>query len=226
MGMQFMDQRPQGALEPVDAVDSEEVACGIIQGCGIVLSIAALAVLVALAHARADALHVAAMAVYGTTLILLYTASTLYHSVTQPRVKGVLRVLDHSAIFLLIAGTYTPFTLISLRGPWGWTLFTIIWSLALLGIILSALRLRRRGFVIALYVAMGWAALVAIAPLSEALAAGGMRLLVLGGASYTLGVPVYLWKRLPYHHALWHLFVMAGSAFMFCAILLHVLPPR
>lgn len=209
----------------VERVDWEELACGIIQGCGIVLSIIALAILVALAHARADALHVAAMAIYGATLILLYTASTLYHSVTQVRVKAVLRVLDHSAIFLLIAGTYTPLTLIALRGTWGWTLFGIIWGLALVGITLSALRLRRRGFVIALYVAMGWAGLVAIMPLRDALADEGLLLLLAGGISYTLGVPLYLWKRLPFHHALWHLFVMAGSAFMFCAVLLYVLPP-
>lgn len=219
------DHSMEAVRAPAGGVDWEEVACGIIQGCGIVLSIAALAILVALAHARADGLSVAAMAIYGTTLILLYTASTLYHSVTQPRVKAVLRVLDHSAIFLLIAGTYTPFTLLALRGRWGWTLFAVIWGLALLGITLSALRLRRRGFVIALYVAMGWAGLVAIMPLREALAGDGLRLMLAGGLCYTLGVPIYLWKRLPFHHALWHLFVMAGSVFMFCAVLLYILPP-
>jgi hemolysin III len=133
--------------------------------------------------------------------------------------------LDHIAIFLLIAGTYTPFTLIALRGTWGWSLFGIVWSLALLG---SALELgvlkRYRRFAVLLYIAMGWVGIIAFRPLLAHLQTGGMVLLLGGGAAYTLGVPFYLWRRLPYHHSVWHFFVLAGSVLQFLAVLLYVVP--
>ena len=203
---------------------SEEIASSVIHGLGIVLSIAGLAVLVAFAALYGDAWDIASAAVYGTTLILLYTASTLYHSIPNAGAKRVLRLLDHSAIFLLIAGTYTPFALISLRGPWGYSLFSLVWALALTGIALEALRIKRHGIIVALYLGMGWIGVIAIKPMLANVAAGGMWLLLAGGICYTLGVPFYLWRRLPYNHALWHLFVLAGSVLHFFAVLLYVLP--
>jgi hemolysin III len=203
----------------------DELASSVIHGVGILLSIAGLATLVAFAAMYGNARAVTASAVYGSSLILLYTASTLYHSVRGEVAKRWLRICDHIAIYLLIAGTYTPFTLVALPGAWGWTLFATIWSLALLG---SALELgllgHRRGLAVLLYVAMGWVGMVAFKPLLEHLQAGGMALLVAGGVAYTLGVPFYLWRRLPYHHTVWHCFVLAGSVLHFLAVLLYVLP--
>ena len=205
----------------------EEIVHSAIHGLGIALSIAGLIALVLTARRTGDPWDVVASAVYGVTLILLYLASTLYHSIPHARVKRVLRVIDHSAIYLLIAGTYTPFTLVSLRGPWGWTLFGLIWGLAILGIALKVAAMGRfRGLSLALYLGMGWLALVALRPLTAALAQGGLILLVLGGIAYTSGVLFYVWRRLPYHHAFWHAFVLAGSVLHFFAILLYVVPGR
>ncbi|HVT32435.1 MAG TPA: hemolysin III family protein [Rhodanobacteraceae bacterium] len=203
---------------------AEEIASCVIHGVGIVLSIAGLAVLSAYAAPAGDARHIASVGVYGTTLILLYTASTLYHGIPIERVKPLLRQLDHAAIFLLIAGTYTPFTLITLHGPWGWTLFAVVWTIAIAGMYLVMRRVERRGPVIALYVGLGWIGLVAIGPLVRNLPPGGLWLLFGGGVCYTLGVPFYLSKRLPFNHALWHLFVLGGSILQFFAVLFYVLP--
>jgi len=203
---------------------SEEIASSIIHGIGIVLSIAGLAVLAASAAPAGDARHIASVGVYGSTLILLYTASTLYHGVPIERAKPLLRQLDHAAIFLLIAGTYTPFTLITLEGPWGWSLFAIVWTIALAGVWMIVKRIEKRGVTIALYVGLGWIGLVAIGPLVRNLPAGGLWLLFGGGVCYTLGVPFYLAKRVPFAHALWHLFVLGGSVLQFFAVLFYVLP--
>jgi len=201
----------------------EEIAHSAIHGLGILLSIVGLAALVLVARRTGDPSHVLACSVYGATLILLYLASTLYHSIPFPRAKRMLRVLDHSAIYLLIAGTYTPFTLISLRGRWGWTLFGLVWGMAVLGIALKVAAIERfRWLSIVLYLVMGWLVLIAIEPLMLAVAPGGVRLLLLGGVAYTLGIIFYLWRRLPYHHAVWHVFVLAGSVFHFFAVLLYV----
>ena len=205
---------------------SEEIASSIIHGIGIVLSIAGLVVLSAYAVRGGDARHIASVGVYGTTLILLYTASTLYHGVPVERAKPLLRQLDHSAIFLLIAGTYTPFTLITLAGAWGWSLFGLVWTIALLGVYLVVRGVEKRGLVISLYVGLGWIGLLAIGPLVKNLPAGGLWLVFGGGVCYTLGVPFYLSKRLRYNHALWHLFVLAGSILQFFAVLFYVLPSR
>jgi hemolysin III len=203
---------------------AEEIASSVIHGIGIVLSIAGLAVLAAYAAPGGDVRHIASVGVYGSTLILLYTASTLYHGVPIERAKPLLRQLDHAAIFLLIAGTYTPFTLITLAGPWGWSLFAIVWTIALAGIWMIVKRIEKRGVTIALYVGLGWIGLVAIGPLVRSLPAGGLWLLFGGGVCYTLGVPFYLSRRLPFNHALWHVFVLAGSILQFFAVLLYVLP--
>ena len=203
----------------------EEIANSITHGVGVVFSIAGLAVLTAFASVFGTAWHVVGCSIYGTTQILLYTASTLYHSVPQPRAKAVLRVLDHGAIFLLIAGTYTPFTLVSLRGPWGWSLFGLVWGLAVLGIALQGVLIRRRAvFAVVPYVAMGWLVVVAAKPLLESVALGGLILLLAGGLAYTLGSLFYTWHRLPYHHAVWHVFVLAGSVLHFFAVLFYVIP--
>lgn len=203
----------------------DELASSVIHGIGIVLSIAGLAVLVAFAALHGDALTVVACAVFGTSLVLLYTASTLYHSVSLVAAKPALRTLDHIAIYVLIAGTYTPFTLIALPGAWGWSLFTAVWTLALAGSALELGLLRRyHKLAVLLYVGMGWIGMIAFEPLSDHLQAGGIALLIGGGLAYTLGVPFYLWRKLPYHHTLWHAFVLAGSVLHFLAVLLYVIP--
>ena len=204
---------------------SEEIANGVTHGIGTVLSVCALSVLATYASLFGTALHVVTCCVFGTTLILAYAASTLYHSIQLPQVKGLLRLLDHSAIFLLIAGTYTPFTLVSLRGAWGWTIFGIVWGLAIVGIFVQATVLHRwKAASLTLYVAMGWVAVIAVKPILMAVPHGGLLLLLLGGLSYTGGVAFFVNDRLPYNHAIWHLFVLAGSVFHFFAILLYVIP--
>ena len=204
----------------------EEIANSIIHGLGIVLAVGGLGVLTAYESQRRDAGHLVSCSVFGATLIILYTPSTLYHAIPNLRAKAVLRVLDHSAIFLLIAGTYTPFSLVSLRGPWGWSLFGVVWGLAVLGIIFKVTMLRRwTALSVVLYLVMGWVAILATRPMLEAIAPGGLALLLAGGLAYTLGVVFYAWKRLPYHHAVWHAFVLAGSICHFFAVLLFVVPP-
>lgn len=203
----------------------EEIANGVTHGVGIVLAIAGLAVLTAFATRNGDAWHVVACSIFGAALVLAYTASTLYHSVQVQRLKQTLRALDHSAIFLLIAGTYTPFMLVNLRGPWGWSLFAAIWTVAVLGIALRlVLKGRLHGLVVGLYIAMGWAVVVAVQPLLRHVATGGLVLLAAGGIAYTAGVPFYKWKRLPYNHAIWHGFVLLGSTLHFFAVLFYVIP--
>ncbi len=205
----------------------EEIANSITHGLGLVLSIAGLAVLVVFASELGSGWHIVGCSVFGTTLIVLYTTSTLYHSIQHPRAKPILRTLDHSAIFLLIAGTYTPFTLVNLRGVWGWSILGLIWGLALAGIISQFTSLRR--FVvlkIVLYVAMGWAAVIAVKPMFAGVAASGLLLLLIGGLSYTLGIVFYCWRRMPYNHAVWHVFVLAGSILHFFAVLFYVIPAK
>jgi hemolysin III len=203
----------------------EEIASSITHGIGAALSVAALAILVSLAAIHGDAWRVVSFAIYGATLIILYMSSMFYHAFQGPRVKRVFRYFDHSAIFLLIAGTYTPFTLVNLRGVWGWTLFGLIWGLAAAGILMTVL-LPGRSRVLAslVYIGMGWLVVIAIKPLVASVHFGGMMWLVAGGLAYTLGVVFYIWKRLPYNHAIWHLFVLGGSICHFFAVLLYVLP--
>jgi len=203
----------------------EEIANSITHGVGLILSIAGLGVLIAFASRLGNAWHVVSCTIFATTLILQYTFSTLYHSIQLPRAKSVMRVLDHSAIFLLIAGSYTPFMLVNLRGTWGWTLFGIVWALALLGVLFQISLLRRwQGISLALYIGMGWVVVVAIKPMLGAVAPGGLILLLLGGLAYTSGVGFYLWKSLRYNHAIWHGFVLAGSILHYFAVLFYVIP--
>jgi len=204
---------------------AEEIAHAVTHGLGLVLSLAGLAVLVTMASLYGDARHVAGCAVFGSTLVLLYAASTLYHGVGHGPAKRLLRKLDHVAIFLLIAGTYTPFALVSVPGPTGLMLLAAVWGLAALGVALHlGVPHRARFLSVPLQLAMGWLAVVALDPLARALHAEGMALLVAGGLAYTGGVVFYAWTRLPFNHAVWHVFVLAGSACHFSCVLGWVIP--
>lgn len=203
----------------------EELANSLTHGLGALLGVAGLVLLVVASVRYGDAWHVTSTAIFGTTLVLLYTASTLYHSIPGERRKHLLRKFDHAAIFLLIAGTYTPFMLVTLRGPWGWSLFGVVWGLAATGVALKfwfAGRFRLASTLI--YLGMGWLVMIALKPLLAALPRAGFVWLVAGGACYSLGTIFYLWKKLPYHHAVWHLWVLAGSVCHWVAVYGYVVP--
>ncbi|HJW09476.1 MAG TPA: hemolysin III family protein [Holophagaceae bacterium] len=230
----------------------QELANSLTHGLGAALSVAGLALLVTFASLRGGPRHIVGAAVFGATLVLLYLMSTLYHAFRGPKVKKVFKILDHSAIYLLIAGTYTPFTLAAMRGAWGWSLFGVIWGLAALGIALkSTLYAKWVPAVIPkaidhlhstpevpvpprqmklistlLYLAMGWLVLIAIVPLWRALPAGGLAWLFGGGLCYSLGAAFYSWRSLRFHHAIWHLFVVGGSLCHFFAVLWFVIPAK
>ena len=212
--------------EPSRYSFGEELAHAVSHGLGAGLAIAGLAVLMAAAAMRGEgAGQIVPLAIYGAAMILMFTMSTLYHSFPWPRVKRVFRVLDHEMIFLMIAGSYTPFVLITLRGPLGWTLFGIVWGLAAAGLVFQGFCTGRyKKATTALYVLMGWIIVFALKPLLAEMPAAGIRWLVAGGLCYTLGAVVYLFKRVPYHHAVWHLAVLAGGACHYFAILWHVRP--
>jgi hemolysin III len=191
---------------------------------GAALALAGLVVLVVFASLQGDPWKIVSFSIYGASLFLLYTLSTLYHSL-RGRAKKIFMKLDHVAIYLLIAGSYTPLTLVTLRGAWGWTLFGIIWGLAIVGIIVDSLHKEgSRAIQMVIYLLMGWLILVAMYPLVQALAIGGLVLLVLGGVFYTSGIIFYsIDKRMKHAHGIWHLFVLAGSISHFLAMLLYVL---
>jgi len=219
-----MKEMPSHTVTP-RYTKGEEIANSITHGIGIILGIAGLSVLTAFSSLYGNAWHIVGCSIYGAAFIVLYTASTLYHSIQSPRAKSIMRVFDHAAIFILIAGTYTPFTLVNLRGPWGWSLFGVVWGVALIGIFGRLTFLKRwRGVSVALYIAMGWVVVTAIKPLINTVPAGGVVLLATGGLFYTSGVAFYLWRRLPYHHAIWHLFVLFGSVTHFFAVFFYVIP--
>lgn len=204
---------------------AEEIANSVTHGLGAVLSVAGLAILVVLAAAHGTAWHVVGCAVFGAALVVMYLSSTLYHGIAHRRAKQVLQLFDHSAIYLAIAGTYTPFMLVSLKGAWGWTLLSLVWLAAVGGIALRAACGRRaRALRVALYIVMGWVGIVAAPRLMASLGAAGLSLLVAGGIVYTVGVAFYGWRRLPYHHAIWHVFVLGGSILHFFAVLFYVIP--
>lgn len=204
-------------------ISREELANVLTHGAGAAASLAGAAVLIAIAALGGDAWKVASSAVFGTTLVLLYTASTLYHAAQSPVVKARLKVLDHCAIYLLIAGSYTPFTLLGLRGGWGWSLFGVVWGLAVAGTIFKLFFTGRfPRLSTTLYVAMGWMVLVAIGPMVQRLPAATLWWLFAGGITYTVGTIFYHNRRIPYAHAIWHLFVIGGSACHFAAVLTQV----
>lgn len=211
--------------KPLGYSVGEEVAHAVTHGLGAVLSIGGLIFMLYWAIEYGDTYHVVSAAIYGASLILLYTASTLYHAFPWPRVKYFFQQMDHAAIFVLIAGTYTPFALINLRGVWGWTLLGVVWSIALLGVTLELVMTKRRKWLsLSLYLGLGWMALIVIKPMIDNIDLPGLLLLVAGGITYSLGVIFYVWKSLKYHHAIWHLFVLGGSIFHFFSIFYYVLP--
>jgi hemolysin III len=202
----------------------EEIANSVIHGIGTVLSIAGMAVLVTLAVLSGDPFKLAASIVYGTTLVLEYAASTLYHAFPMPRAKHVFKILDHVGIYLLIAGSYTPFCLVTLQGEGGWLLFGAVWGLAGVGIAAEAFwPYRPRWLSAAVYLGLGWMVVLAIRPITEALDPAGLWLLVAGGLAYTVGTIFYVLKRIKYMHAVWHVFVLAGSILHYLAILIFVI---
>jgi len=203
--------------------EAEETANTISHGIGALLAVAALVVMVVAAARTGDPWKITAVSVHGASLVLLFTTSTVYHYASSPDAKALLRILDHSAIYLLIAGSYTPFTLVTLRGPLGWTLFGVVWGLAVVGIVAKAKWIGRFEWVsTALYVGMGWLGVLAAGPLVEVLDPAGIRWLLAGGFFYTGGVGFFVWEALRYHHLIWHLFVIAGAACHFVAVLLYV----
>ena len=190
---------------------------------GALLALAGAVVLIVVGALQGDVWKIVSFSIYGASLVLLYSVSTLYHS-TRGGAKRLFQKLDHNAIYLLIAGSYTPFTLVTLRGPWGWTLFGVIWGLAAVGMLQeSLLGKRTRTLSLVIYVLMGWVALVAVVPLIEALSPAGFAWLAAGGVIYTLGIAFYLYdEKFKHWHGIWHLFVVAGSAVHYVAILLYV----
>jgi hemolysin III len=203
----------------------EELAHVATHGLGAIASGAGLAVLLVYSAWFGDAWHVVSTAIFGATMILLYAASTAYHASSSPRTRHAAKVLDHASIYLLIAGTYTPFTLLALRGPWGWGLFAAVWLLALVGVGMEAFWVYRPKWVSAVvYLAMGWMVVLAGRRLVDALPPGALALLVTGGLLYSLGTVFYVMKRVRYAHAVWHGFVLGGSTCHFLAVVLLVLP--
>ena len=198
----------------------EEIANSVSHGLGVLLAIAAVPVLVVGAVRRGTAADIVGASVFGAAMVLMYLASTLYHALPPGRAKRIFRVLDHSAIFLMIAGTYTPFTLGVLFGGWGWTLFGLVWGVAAAGIVLKAVAgIRFKVFSTLLYIAMGWLMVIAIKPLLSGMEPAGLLWLLAGGLAYTLGTAVYAIKGVRYSHFVWHLFVQTGSACHFVAVL-------
>ncbi|MCW7493598.1 hemolysin III family protein [Leptospira sp. 2 VSF19] len=227
-----LKQMYQSTTELIDTIHEysigHEIANAVTHGIGGGLSIAGLSLLLTVAVLYGDVWHIVSSAIYGATLILLYLASTLYHGIYHSATKRIFKVIDHASIYLLIAGTYTPFTLVSLRehSQWGWTLFLVVWILAFAGVLLLLLFPGKySGARVVVYILMGWLAIFVVKDIRQAIGVGGISWLVAGGLSYTIGVIFYLWDRLPFNHAIWHLFVLSGSLCHFFAILFYVLPP-
>ena len=203
----------------------EEMMNAVTHGVGALFSLAGFIVLTASAYMYGTVWHLISFAVYGFSLFLLYLASTLYHSFRNEKLKYILKICDHAAIYLLIAGTYTPFTLILLHGMLGWIILGVVWTLAVIGVALKIFFVSRFKVISTFcYIFMGWFIVVAIKPIAAVLPVQGLLLLVGGGAFYTVGSIFYLNRRIPYHHAVWHLFVMAGSIAHFIAVFYYVLP--
>ena len=204
---------------------TEEIANWTTHLAATLLSVSALVLMIVYSARYGDAYHVVSSAVYGATLILLFGASTLYHMVPASRAKRVFQKIDHAMIYILIAGTYTPYTLIVLRGPWGWSIFGVVWGVALTGLLIDVAMTKRLGWLsVSMYLCLGWLMLIAAKPLLLNLAGNGVALLLAGGMLYSFGVIFYVWKTLPFQHAIWHVFVIAGSLCHFFSIYFYVIP--
>lgn len=207
------------------ATIEDELASGVTHGIGLALAIGGFCTLVILTAARGNVWTILGCTVYGVSLVVLYAASTLYHSAREPRRKEFYRKLDHVAIFLLIAGTYTPFTLVSLKPPWGWILFALVWSLAIAGIIAKIVWGDRWQWLsLFVFIALGWCGVVAVKPILESIPQQALLFLLAGGLSYTFGTVFFALDRIRYFHAIWHLFVIMGSVFHFLAVVFYVVP--
>lgn len=201
----------------------EEIFNSISHGVGVILSIVALVILVSFASIRGDVWRIVSFSIYGFTLFFLYLSSTLYHSIFHEKAKKIFRVFDHVAIYLLIAGSYTPITLICMRGFWGWLLFSLIWALAITGIIIKIIGINKlKSFSTLLYILMGWLIIIAIKPMLTLVPKGLFIWLLIGGLIYTIGVIFYAWKRIPFNHGIWHLFVLGGSTAHFFGIFFYL----
>lgn len=223
MSIKAMLTRPAGVAQ---YTVGEEIANAVTHGVAALLSIAGLAVLVAFAVLYSGSPKVvAAVSIFGASMVFLYTASTLYHSIPNPRAKKVLQYLDHSMIYVLIAGSYTPFCLITLQGYTGIALLCAVWLIAIAGISLQAVLLNKADWInCLLYLSMGWLAVFVIDPLVSTLDSSGLALLVAGGLAYTVGVVFYIFERIPFSHAIWHTFVFAGTTLQFFSVLFYVIP--
>ncbi|HWT01067.1 MAG TPA: hemolysin III family protein [Pyrinomonadaceae bacterium] len=198
----------------------EEIANSITHGVGLLLALSVLPFLITQAVRRGDSANIVGASVFGATLVMLYLASTVYHALPQNRAKSVFQILDHAAIYLLIAGTYTPFTLGVLRGAWGWTLLALIWGMAIFGVVLKAVSgTKCRRLSMCLYLAMGWLVLIAVRPVLSSVPAAGIVWIAAGGVAYTSGVAFFAAERMRYSHSIWHLFVLAGSVCHVFAVL-------
>ena len=197
----------------------EEIAACVTHGFGALLSIAGLVVLVVLAAMNGDRWRLVGFSIYGISLLGLFLASTLYHGFQQPRLKRILRRVDHAAIYVFIAGTYTPFILVSLREPKGWMLLAIIWGMAIAGIIWKIFFLGKLEVLATMfYVLMGWMALIAIQDIANSISSTGLVFIIIGGIVYMLGIVFYAWENMPYNHTIWHLFVLVGSVSHYVAV--------
>lgn len=204
----------------------EEIANAVTHGFATIASIAGLVLLIAFAlKFSGDTVLVTSVTIFGASMILLYLASTLYHAISHPQAKQVLQLLDHAMIFVLIAGSYTPFCLVTLEGIVGYVLCAAVWTIAIIGVAMQSFLLKKSDWIsCALYLTMGWLVVFAIKPLIMSLPLGGLILLAAGGVAYSLGVIFYLCERIPYNHAIWHVFVFAGTVLQFLAVLLYVIP--
>lgn len=210
---------------PRDYPKTEELLNVITHGLGFLLSIAALVLLVVFASLYGNAWHIVSFSIYGFSLVVLYLASTLFHSARNPKLRKRLNIFDHSAIYILIAGTYTPFLLVTLRGPWGWSLLGVIWGLAIAGVVFKLFFTGKYDVMSAIvYVLMGWIIIIAIKPMNENLPAEGLYWLIGGGISYMIGAGFYLLNKMPYNHAIFHIWVLLGSFAHFIAVFRYVLP--
>jgi hemolysin III len=206
-------------------IPPNEIANALTHGIGAVLSIAALVLLVVAAARYGSARHIVSFSIYGAMLVILYMCSTLYHSFQAQKVKRVFRILDHSAVFLLIAGTYTPFALVTLQGALGWAIFGVIWGMALTGIVFKAFFIEQLAIVSTIfYIIMGWLIVGIMKPLAANMASGGLTFLIAGGLLYTIGVFFYARTKNLFNHSVWHLFVLGGSICHFFSIYFYVLP--
>lgn len=202
----------------------EELLNSISHGIGSLLAIAGTVLIIIRACFVSDAWGIVSASIYGFSLIVLYTMSTLYHALTNKTAKKVFRILDHTTIFLLIAGTYTPYTLVSIRGPLGWTIFGLVWGAAVLGIVFNSVSIKKFKVVsMILYIATGWVAVIALKPIYQHIGSTGFLFLILGGVLYTVGIIFYKMKSRRYFHGIWHFFVLAGSIFHFFSIFFYVM---